>query len=111
MTTGAGSAKIIPGLLVVVALSFTSANAADKTKVNEATKRVERGAQQIGRGQVGPGFKEMFTGIGSASPTRADDPHARRRRGRLEAPAAVRIAASPWSTARCATKAAVTSCR
>ena len=29
-----------------------------------ATKRVERGAKQIGQGKVGPGFKEMFTGIG-----------------------------------------------
>jgi hypothetical protein len=32
--------------------------------VDQATKRVERGAKQIGRGQIGPGFKEMFTGIG-----------------------------------------------
>jgi hypothetical protein len=23
-----------------------------------------RGAKQIGQGQVGPGFKEMFTGVG-----------------------------------------------
>ncbi len=30
----------------------------------QATKRVERGAKQIGHGQVGPGFKEMFTGVG-----------------------------------------------
>lgn len=29
-----------------------------------ATKRVEKGAKQIGQGQVGPGFKEMFTGVG-----------------------------------------------
>ena len=29
-----------------------------------ATKQVEQGAKQIGRGDVGPGFKEMFTGIG-----------------------------------------------
>ena len=32
--------------------------------MDQATKRVERGAKQIGQGQVGPGFKEMFTGIG-----------------------------------------------
>jgi hypothetical protein len=38
--------------------------AADKTKVDQATKRTEQGAKQIGRGKVGPGFKEMFTGIG-----------------------------------------------
>jgi hypothetical protein len=40
------------------------AGAADKTKVDRATKRVERGAKQIGRGEVGPGLREMFTGIG-----------------------------------------------
>ena len=27
-------------------------------------QRVERGARQIGQAKVGPGFKEMFTGIG-----------------------------------------------
>jgi hypothetical protein len=32
--------------------------------VDQATRRVEQGAKQIGQGQVGPGFKEMFTGIG-----------------------------------------------
>ena len=37
---------------------------ADKTKVDAATKRVQTGAQQIGGGQVGNGFKEMFAGIG-----------------------------------------------
>jgi hypothetical protein len=47
-----------------VALSCGAAGAADKTKVDQATKQVERGAKQIGRGDVGPGFKEMFTGIG-----------------------------------------------
>ena len=50
--------------LAVVALSLGSAGAADKTKVDEATKRVEQGAKQIGQGQVGSGFKEMFAGIG-----------------------------------------------
>ncbi len=55
---------IAPGFLAVFALSCGTAAAADKTKVDQATKRVERGAKQIGRGQVGPGFKEMFTGIG-----------------------------------------------
>jgi hypothetical protein len=32
--------------------------------VDGATKRVEKDAKQIGQGQVGPGFKEMFTGMG-----------------------------------------------
>jgi hypothetical protein len=55
---------IAPGFLAALAFSSGTAGAADKTKVDQATKRVERGARQIGRGQVGPGFKEMFTGIG-----------------------------------------------
>jgi len=49
---------------LVVALSWGTVCAADKTKVDQATTRVEQGAKQIGRGEVGPGFKEMFTGIG-----------------------------------------------
>ena len=53
-----------PVFLAVVALSGGAAGAADKSKVDEATKRVEKGAKQIGQGQVGPGFKEMFTGVG-----------------------------------------------
>jgi hypothetical protein len=52
------------GLLAALALSGGSAGAADKTRVDQATRRVERGAKQVGQGQVGPGFKEMFTGIG-----------------------------------------------
>ena len=50
--------------LVVLALSGGPAVAADRTKVDRATRRVEQGARQIGRGQVGPGFTQMFTGIG-----------------------------------------------
>ena len=56
--------SIPPACLVIVALSCGAAGAADQTKVNQATKRVELGAKQIGQGEVGPGFKEMFTGIG-----------------------------------------------
>jgi len=55
---------IAPACLVVMALSWSTVGAADKTKVDQATKRVEQGAKQIGQGKVGPGFKEMFTGIG-----------------------------------------------
>ena len=55
---------IAPGFLATLTLSCGTAAAADKTKVDQATKRVERGAKQIGQGQVGPGFKEMFTGVG-----------------------------------------------
>jgi hypothetical protein len=50
--------------LVIVALACGPAGAADKTKVDQATKRVDQGARQIGQGNVDPGFKEMFTGIG-----------------------------------------------
>jgi len=55
---------ITPAFLAVVVLSGGAADAADKTKVDAATKRVERGAKQIGQGQVGLGFREMFAGIG-----------------------------------------------
>ncbi len=55
---------IAPGFLATLALACGTAGAADKAKVDQATKRVERSAKQIGQGQVGPGFKEMFTGIG-----------------------------------------------
>ena len=50
--------------IVAVALSCGTAGAADGRKVDQAAKQVERGAQEIGRGNVGPGFKQMFTGIG-----------------------------------------------
>ena len=55
---------IAPALLAASTLSCGTAGAADKSKVDQATKRVERGAKRIGQGQIGPGFKEMFTGIG-----------------------------------------------
>ena len=51
-----------PTCLVVVALSCGAAGAADKTKVDQATSRVEGGAKQIGQGKVGSGFLEMFKG-------------------------------------------------
>ena len=55
---------IAPGFLTALAFSCGTAADADKTKVDQATKRVERGAKQIGQGQVGLGFREMFAGIG-----------------------------------------------
>jgi hypothetical protein len=54
----------ITPVFLTVALSSGAAGAADKSKVDGATKRVEKGAKQIGHGQVGTGFKEMFTGVG-----------------------------------------------
>ena len=50
--------------LVVGALSFGHAGAADKTRVDEATQQVLEGARSIGYGEIGPGFKDMFVGIG-----------------------------------------------
>ena len=64
MSQGLRQLSAVPVCLVIVALSCATAGAADKTKVDRATKQVEQGAKQIGRGNVGPGFKEMFTGIG-----------------------------------------------
>lgn len=56
--------SVPPVLVLVVGLACGAAAAADSTKVDQATRRVERGAKQIGQGDIGPGFKEMFTGIG-----------------------------------------------
>jgi hypothetical protein len=50
--------------LLVAAVSCSAASAADRSKVDRATKRVEEGAKQIGRGDLAAGFKEMFAGIG-----------------------------------------------
>jgi hypothetical protein len=54
---------IAPALLLVVGL-VGAGEAADRSKVDRATSRVEQGAKQIGRGELGPGFKEFFVGIG-----------------------------------------------
>jgi hypothetical protein len=54
----------VSACLMVVALACGTADAADRTKVDQATKRVEQGAKQIWQGQLGEGFKELFTGIG-----------------------------------------------
>ena len=60
------SHKVWISIACVFALSMVAgaAGAADKTKVDQETKRVEQGAKQIGQGEVGPGFKEMFSGVG-----------------------------------------------
>jgi len=51
-------------VLLAVGLACGTAGAADKTKVDQATDRVEQGAKQIGHGELGPGFKDLFIGIG-----------------------------------------------
>ena len=78
MTRKARWLWIPPACLVVVALSCGAAGAADKTKVDRATRQVEQGAKQIGRGHVGPGFKEMADigfgrGPAEADPDRRSD--------------------------------------
>jgi hypothetical protein len=55
---------ILPACAVVVVLSCGPVDAADKTKVDQATQRVSEGARQIGQGDLGPGFKDLFVGIG-----------------------------------------------
>ena len=56
---------VTPGLLVMLAASSDPTGAADKTKVDQATQRVEQGAKQVGQGKVGPGVKETAKGIGN----------------------------------------------
>jgi hypothetical protein len=55
---------LITSTFLATVISCGAADAADKSRVNGATQRVESGAKQIGQGQVGPGLKEMFAGIG-----------------------------------------------
>lgn len=54
-----------PAFVAVALLSGGTAGAADKTRVDQATKQVEQGAKQIGQGSVGPGFVGLFKGIGN----------------------------------------------
>jgi hypothetical protein len=55
---------ILSACVLALALSVATVDAADKTKVDQATKQVEQGARQIGQGELGTGFKDMFIGIG-----------------------------------------------
>ncbi|HKW90994.1 MAG TPA: hypothetical protein VJX92_03785 [Methylomirabilota bacterium] len=55
---------VTPAVLLVAGLACGTVEAADKTKVDAATDKVKAGAKQIGQGDLGPGFKEMFVGIG-----------------------------------------------
>lgn len=50
---------------VVLALVIEPALAADTTKVDAATKQVERGANQIGQGKIIEGVEETARGIGN----------------------------------------------
>ena len=53
------------GFLMGLALTCGAAGAADKTKVDVATQRVQQGAREIGQGNVGTGVKETAKGIGN----------------------------------------------
>jgi hypothetical protein len=64
MTRSSHKVWIPVACVFVVSLVATGAGAADKEKVDEQTRRVEQGAKQIGQGEVGAGFKEMFSGVG-----------------------------------------------
>jgi hypothetical protein len=55
---------VTPAFLLVVGLACDAAGAADRTKVDKATKQVEQGAKQIGQGKVGPGVQQTAKGIG-----------------------------------------------
>ena len=64
MTRSLRSAWVAPIALAVIAFSSGVVDAADKTKVDRATREVAQGAKRIGQGQVGPGFRQFFIGIG-----------------------------------------------
>jgi hypothetical protein len=65
MTRHVRALWVAPALVAVAVLSCGAAGAADKTKVDQATKQVEQGAKQIGHGYVGPGVKQTAKGIGN----------------------------------------------
>jgi hypothetical protein len=49
---------------LIVALSLGPAVAADKARLDDATKQVKEGAQSIGYGEFGSGLADLFTGLG-----------------------------------------------
>jgi hypothetical protein len=65
MTPRSRWVAITVGASLAVALAAGSAAAADKTKVDQATRQVQQGARQIGQGEVGGGVKETAKGIGN----------------------------------------------
>ena len=64
MTRSSHKTWMFVACVFAVSLVAGAAGAADKAKVEEQTRRVERGAKQIGQGEVGAGLKEMFSGVG-----------------------------------------------
>jgi hypothetical protein len=65
MTTQVRWVWITVVCLAIVGMAWGVAGAADKSKVDQATNQVERGAKQIGQGSVGSGVKETAKGIGN----------------------------------------------
>ena len=64
MSRSPRSAWVVPIVLAAIALSSGIVDAADKTKVDRATREVAQGAKRIGQGQIGLGFRQFFIGIG-----------------------------------------------
>ena len=59
--------KLLPIILAgaLVMGSALPVRAADDTKVKAATEQVQAGGRKIGDGQLGPGFEQMFKGVGN----------------------------------------------
>jgi hypothetical protein len=56
---------VTPVFILAAVLTCGAAGAADKTKVDQATLRVQQGAKEIGQGNVATGVKETAKGIGN----------------------------------------------
>lgn len=65
MKEGPGALATALGLALALALSALPAGAADTSKVDAATRQVERGAHKMGQGKVGEGVEETAKGIGN----------------------------------------------
>jgi hypothetical protein len=59
-----GVATLLTGSLVIILPAGLVGAAAD-ARVKAATEQVERGAKQIGTGQIGPGVEETAKGLGN----------------------------------------------
>jgi hypothetical protein len=65
MRQGPGALAGALGVALILALIPSPAWAADTSKVDAATRQVERGAQKMGQGEVGEGVEETAKGIGN----------------------------------------------
>ncbi len=65
MIRGLRRSVLTLGLAALMALACGPAGAADTTRVDRATKQVEKGAKEIGEGKVGQGVEDTAKGIGN----------------------------------------------